>query len=122
LTTYMSMNRAWSSSKATPDMTNDLPAPLTRCGTVLLIRHPKVTNRRCSRPLCSSQRTVGTPDHRAKPDASEVRGNRSRLPAGADPSGPNSVHVTLPPARPFLTEVVLRQRRHPGDTLPTFHP
>jgi len=23
LTTYMSMNRAWSSSKAAPDMTND---------------------------------------------------------------------------------------------------
>lgn len=50
------------------------------------------SNLRCSRPLCSSQLTVGTVDVRALRVSRPVRGKRRRK-APSGPSGPNSVHA-----------------------------
>lgn len=50
------------------------------------------SNLRCSRPLCSSQLTVGTVDVRALRVSRPVRGKR-RQKAPSGPSGPNSVHA-----------------------------
>ena len=67
-----------------------------------------VSNQRCSRPLCSSQHTVGTP---ASPSPVQQKSEAPvpTIKAGADPSGPNSVHVPVldgdersrPPKEPY---------------------
>jgi hypothetical protein len=89
LTTYMSMNRALNSSRCCGhDQCS--AAPTNRSEQFILIRHPKMTNRRCSRPLCSSQRTVGTPDHRARnpmhPKSEETAPAFQRAPIPQDPT------------------------------------
>jgi hypothetical protein len=85
---HMSMNRVC--RLATADMTNEV----NHCDRDALAGH---LNRRCSRPLCSSQSTVGTPS--ASAAAEPARGPRGSSGLPADPSGPNSVHAVDPPPR-----------------------
>jgi hypothetical protein len=87
LTTYMSMNRALNSSRCCGhDQCS--AAPTNRNEQFILIRHPKMTNRRCSRPLCSSQRTVGTPGDRSDRSTRSPRAVPAsrRMPIPQDPT------------------------------------
>ncbi len=79
----------------------------TRKCLLIFVIQAKSLNLRCSRPLCSSQSTGGTPPANPQEKGNDERVQRVSPPRSEDqgcsgPSGPNSVHVAgSHPPRPF---------------------
>jgi hypothetical protein len=83
------------------------------------LRYASCKNRRCSRPLCSSQETDGNqppPQHPPRKEAGPGRGPRHQT--APAPSGPNSVPTPAAPAAPLPRTGKTRKRtsRAPKDS------
>ena len=122
-TTYMSMNRVptplthQTAGSKRRNMTNGfVPRPEGHGVKTLFLTPGRTQDQRCSRPLCSSQHTVGTPPSPATPVQQEVRETRPAHPTGHTRPIPQDPTACTPPYWTTMTRSRLPERSRTENT------